>query len=38
MRIKSKTGREFNVPTPEEEVTINKGIAADADTYELEDM
>lgn len=37
MRVKSKTGRVFDVPTPTEESAINKGIAADADTYELED-
>jgi uncharacterized protein (DUF4415 family) len=37
MQVKSKSGRVFKLPTPEEEVAINLGIAADVDTYELTD-
>jgi len=29
--------RSFTLPTPEEEATINAGIAVDPDTYELSD-
>ncbi len=35
MQIKSKSGRHFELPTDEEEISINAGIAADSDTYEL---
>ncbi len=33
--IKTRSGREVIVPTPEENAAINAGIAADPDTYEL---
>jgi uncharacterized protein (DUF4415 family) len=35
MQVKSKSGRIFSLPTPEEEAAINRGIVADTDTYEL---
>ncbi len=35
MQVKSKSGRIFDLPSQEEETAINRGIAADADTYEL---
>ncbi len=35
MQIKSKSGRLFELPTDEEEIAINAGIASDPDTYEL---
>lgn len=35
MQVKSKSGRVFKLPTPEENAAINAGIAADTDTYEL---
>lgn len=35
MQVKSKSGRVFKLPTPEENTAINAGIAKDADTYEL---
>jgi len=35
MQITSKSGRHFELPSNEEEVAINKGIASD--TYELTD-
>ena len=35
MRVTSNSGRVFDLPTPEEEVRILKGIAADPDTHEL---
>ncbi|NOQ77613.1 MAG: hypothetical protein GQ475_07500 [Methylococcaceae bacterium] len=35
MQIKSKSGRHFELPSDEEELAINAGIAADSDTYEL---
>ncbi|MBF0132112.1 MAG: BrnA antitoxin family protein [Magnetococcales bacterium] len=35
MQVKSKSGRIFDLPTPEENAEINKGIAADPNTYEL---
>ena len=35
MQVKSKSGRIFDLPSPEEETAINRWIAADADTYEL---
>ena len=35
MQIKSKSGRHFDLPSDEEELTINAGINADPDTYEL---
>ena len=35
MQIKSKSGRHFELPSDAEETTINAGIAADPDTYEL---
>ena len=37
MQVKSKSGRVFKLPTPEENAAINVGIAADPDTYELSD-
>jgi uncharacterized protein (DUF4415 family) len=37
MLIESKSGRKFILPTPEEDASINAGIAADPDTYELSD-
>jgi uncharacterized protein (DUF4415 family) len=37
MQAKSKSGRMFRLPTPEENAAINAGIAADPDTYELND-
>ena len=35
--IKTRSGREIIVPTPEENAAINAGIAADPDTHELTD-
>ncbi len=35
MQVKSKSGRLFDLPAPEEESTIQAGIAQDPDTYEL---
>jgi len=35
MQVKSKSGRTFDLPSEKEEVTVNAGIAVDADTYEL---
>jgi len=35
MQIKSKSGRQFELPSKEEEVAINAGIDSDPDTYEL---
>lgn len=35
--IKTRSGRVLVLPTPEEAATINAGIAADPDTYELSD-
>jgi len=35
MQIKSKSGRHFELPSEEEELAINAGIAADSDTYAL---
>lgn len=37
MRVKSKSGRSFRLPTPKEDAAIRAGIAADADTAELSD-
>ncbi|HIJ85573.1 MAG: hypothetical protein HW380_1455 [Magnetococcales bacterium] len=37
MQVKSKSGRVFELPTPEENAAINEGIATDPDTYELSD-
>ncbi len=37
MRVKSKSGRVFKLPTPEEESAIQAGVAEDPDTYELTD-
>jgi uncharacterized protein (DUF4415 family) len=37
MSAVSRQKRSFILPTPEEEVAINAGIAADPDTYELSD-
>lgn len=35
MHVKSKSGRIFDLPSPEEEARIREGIAADPDTREL---
>ena len=35
--IKTRSGREIMLPTPEENAAINAGIAADPDTHELTD-
>ena len=35
--IKTRSGREIILPTPEENAAINAGIAADPDTHELTD-
>lgn len=35
MHVTSHSGRVFDLPTPEEEVRIREGIAADPDTHEL---
>ena len=35
MQIKSKSGRHFELPSDEEEMAINAGVAADPDAYEL---
>lgn len=37
MRVKSKSGRAFELPTRKENAAINAGIAADEDTYEVPD-
>ncbi len=37
MPVKSKSGRIFILPTPEEETAIRAGIHADSDTVELSD-
>ncbi|MCL7945167.1 BrnA antitoxin family protein [Marinobacter sp. ATCH36] len=37
MQIKSKSGRDFELPSDQEEADINAGIAADPDTRELTD-
>ena len=37
MSIKLKSERKFILPTPEEDASINAGIATDQDTYELSD-
>lgn len=37
MFLKTKSGRQVEVPTPEEAASIDAGIAADPDTYELTD-
>jgi len=37
MRVKSKSGRVFELPTAEEESAIQAGVAEDPDTYELTD-
>jgi uncharacterized protein (DUF4415 family) len=33
--IKTRSGRTVILPTPEEDAAINRGIAADPDTYEV---
>ena len=33
--IKTRSGRSVILPTPEEDAEINRGIAADPDTYEV---
>lgn len=35
--IKTRSGRVLELPTPEENEAINRGIAADPDTYEVPD-
>jgi uncharacterized protein (DUF4415 family) len=35
MQVTSKSGRVFDVPSPEEDARIREGIAADPDTREL---
>jgi len=35
MQVKSRSGHHFELPSDEEELAINAGIIADADTYEL---
>ena len=37
MQVTSKSGRVFDLPSPEEAVRIREGIAVDPDTYELTD-
>ena len=37
MQVKSKSGRIFKLPSEEEEVAINAGIAVDSDARELSD-
>lgn len=37
MQVKSKSGRVFDIPTPEEEKVIRAGIATDLDVQELSD-
>jgi len=37
MRVKSKSGRAFKLPTDKEDAAINAGIVADPDTVELTD-
>ncbi len=37
MQVKSKSGRTFKLPSEEEEVAINAGIAVDSDARELSD-
>ncbi len=37
MRVKSKSGRVFELPTAKAESAIRSGVAADPDTYELTD-
>ena len=37
MRVKSKSGRVFELPTAQEESAIQAGVAADPDTYEVTD-
>ena len=37
MQVKSKSGRMFDIPSPEQEVRIQAGIDADPDTVELSD-
>lgn len=37
MQIKSKSGLKFELPTDEEDLAINAGIAADPDTVDLPD-
>ncbi len=38
MQIKSKSGRDFDLPSDQEEAEINAGVAADSDTRELTDQ
>lgn len=35
--VKTRSGRVLELPTPEEDEAINRGIAADPDTYEVSD-
>ena len=38
MQVKSKSGRQFELPSEDEELIINAGIVADPDTYELDEV
>ncbi|WP_248885163.1 BrnA antitoxin family protein [Acidithiobacillus acidisediminis] len=38
MQVKSKSGRSFDLPSPEEDEAIQRGIEADPDTQELSPM
>lgn len=38
MQIKSKSGRDFELPSDDEERAINAGISSDPETYELTEL